>query len=88
VADFCALEGIPNPPPVVLLVDQELEKQMRTDLIITAFDKNLIPLRVAVRELQPFFPTFSDAELEAFVNQNQGSITPDALRRALGGEST
>jgi len=84
VADYARAIG-EEPVPVVVSPNQAGEDAKKLQTITLLYEKGLIPLRVAARELQPLLPTWSDAELEEWVRHQEGIATPQMVARLLGG---
>jgi hypothetical protein len=84
VADYAWAIG-EEPVPVVVSPNQIGKDAEKLQTITLLYEKGLIPLRVAARELQPFLPTWSDAELEEWVRHQEGIATPQVVARLLGG---
>ena len=53
--------------PVSVDINREYEKGLKIEGIINLFEHDLIPHAVAVREVHPFVPTMTSAEVEAFL---------------------
>jgi hypothetical protein len=81
VGDYAALRSV-NGPPVVVNVNERYRLEARFDRVGVALERDLIPRAVAVREIQPLFPTFSDDERNAFLAQ-PAAPSRGALREAL-----
>lgn len=74
VEDFAGLVGA-EPSPVSISPSKSYDEAARTQTIINLYEKNLLPLQVAANELQPFFPTWSDQELQAWVDNQTARVS-------------
>lgn len=83
VADLCAEEGL-EPVPVSVTKNRAYDAPETMRSILEAQAAGLIPFEVAARELQPFFRTYSDAELRRFVAEQTARLTPQDLQSAFG----
>jgi len=86
VADYAEATGV-DPVSVSVSPSIDIDRTDRIQVIAMLYEKGLLPLRVAARELQPFFPTWSDEELEAWLQRQEGLVTPQDVARLLGGGS-
>lgn len=74
VDDYAALVGA-KPVPVSISPSKSYDEAARVQTIINLYDKNLLPLQVAANELQPFFPTWSDSELQLWVDAQTARVS-------------
>jgi hypothetical protein len=81
--DYLSLLGLP-PVPVSVDVNREYEKAERVRFVLDLYREGLLPLGAAVRSVSAYLPTWSDAEVEAWIAEQERVITPDDFRAALG----
>lgn len=84
VADFARALG-EEPVPVVVSPSQAGKDAEKLQVITLLYEKGLIPLRVAARELQPLLPTWSDEEMAAWLERQESIVTPSQVYSLLGG---
>ncbi len=84
VADLAALVGA-EPVEVVVLPNRDYIRDQVIQGVLVLYEKGVIPLAVAAREVQPYLPTWSDEELNRWLEANKDVVTPDVLARVLGG---
>uniref|UniRef100_A0A7C5VFT7 Phage portal protein n=1 Tax=Thermus caliditerrae TaxID=1330700 RepID=A0A7C5VFT7_9DEIN len=84
VADYARALG-EEPVPVTVSPANAGRMAEVAQTVAFLYEKGLLPLRVAARELQPFFPTWSDEELEEWLQRQEGLVTPEQVARLLGG---
>ncbi len=83
-ADLARLAGF-EPVPVVVLPNRDYIREQTMDAVMRLYQAGVIPLEVAAREIQPFFGTWSDEELNAWLEEQKRVVTPEAALRLLGG---
>lgn len=74
--NYAELVGESNVENILVSVTpnrEHFKSQVMAD-ITNLFEKGLMPKSVAARELQPYFETWSDEELQDFINEPQGAI--------------
>lgn len=85
--DFAGLIGAS--PELVTITPSRIVRALELmDRIIMLFEKGLIPLHVAVKELVPMLSGTSADELLTWADEQEGrsrAVTPDLVRRILGG---
>lgn len=85
IADFANLANLPIPDGFKFAVIPNrdyVRKQVMTDIPVL-HEKGIIPLGVAAREIQPFLPTWTDEELQQWIDEQSKPLTPDQLRQSL-----
>lgn len=87
ILDYCVLIDIPanNAPPVVVSLNYEYLREIIMAGLTQAFAAGIIPLSVAAREAQVFFPTWMDEDMEAFISSREGVVDPASVQALLGG---
>lgn len=70
--------------PVGVSPNMEYIREQMLAGVALMLDKGLLPRPVAMREIQPFFPTFSDDELQRAIKEAKAFVTPEDALRALG----
>lgn len=88
VADYAALVGISDPPPVTVNINQEFTKGAITSTVIELWREGLIDFAAAVRAVSVYVPTWSSDEVEAYIQREAargqplgfvpGALTDDA----------
>lgn len=66
-ADYAALEGIREAPPVTVSISREQMRATISTQVREDYDKGVISLRMAVTALAPYYPDTSSDDLEAFI---------------------
>ncbi|HEX2865256.1 MAG TPA: hypothetical protein VHN99_11860 [Deinococcales bacterium] len=84
VSDYCALLGIPNAPNVQVSINSQMDRADKIREVINLYDKGLLSLSAAVRTISPFFPVWSDEEVEAFITANESRVTLDQFATLTG----
>lgn len=84
VADYARAVGV-EPVPVAVLPPRDLETSDRIQVVAALYRDGLVPLRVAAREIQPYLPTWSDEELEEWLQRQESIVTPSQVASLLGG---
>jgi len=84
VADLAEIVGA-EPVEVVVLPNRDYIREQVVSNAVLLYEKGLIPLAVAAREIQPFVPTWSDEELNEWIEANKDVVTPGDVARLLGG---
>ena len=84
VADLAKIVGA-EPVEVVVLPNRDYIREQVVSNAVLLYEKGLIPLAVAAREVQPFVPTWSDEELNQWLEANKDVVTPGDVARLLGG---
>jgi hypothetical protein len=74
VEDYAALIGV-EPAEVSVIPSQAYDEPARVLTIVSLYREGLLPLDVAARSLQVFFPTWSDDELNAWVEQQMAVVS-------------
>lgn len=73
-----------EPVPVGVSPNMEYIREQIIQSVVLLVDKGLLPRAVAMREVQPFFPTFSDDELQKAIDAAESFVTPEDALAALG----
>jgi hypothetical protein len=74
VEDFAPLVDA-QPAEAVVIPSQAYDEPARVQTILSLFREGLIPLQVAAANLQVFFPTWSDDDLNAWVEQQTAVVS-------------
>jgi hypothetical protein len=70
VADYAALESV-QPVPVVVTPSNEYARTERITDLINLKKESMLPARVIATELQPYYPTWDDEQLEEWVTAKE-----------------
>ena len=85
VADYARL--INREPEIVHVTPAtEYEFTEKAQWTISLYEKGIIPLSVAVREMQGFYGHWDDEEAQAWIDQQTATVSAADLRAALAGE--
>jgi len=81
VADYAELLGIPRDqaPPVSVSINQEHAREALTKQARDDYREGLITFRAAVGAVAPFYPHWSDEEVEAFILQGERPLKVGAF---------
>ena len=85
VNDYAELSGaFSEPVEIAVLPSKEHQKDENINLILMVYEKNLIPLSVAATELQPYFPTWTDEDLNTWIESQTAVVNPSDFENLLG----
>lgn len=84
VADYADAVGT-DPVPVSVVTSPALERDDHIGRIISLYKEGLIPIRVALMEIQPYLPMLTDEVLDEYARRMEGVSSPEQLARLLGG---
>jgi hypothetical protein len=79
VADYATLVGVSEQPSVSVTPSKEYDAKERIESVIALFASGLLPLNVAAREIQVFFSTWSDDELNEWVVEQSAVVRPEDI---------
>lgn len=77
VADLATELDAGDPPEVTVSINKEFEAASHIDRIVMLFDKGLLEHGAAVRAVSAYVPTWSDEEVEAFIEANREVVPPE-----------
>lgn len=75
-ADFAAALGIVETVEVTVLINREFTKASEIETVVLLYDKGLMDFSAAVRAVSVYVPTWSDAEVEAFIEAEVARLRP------------
>lgn len=75
VQDYAMELGVSEPPPVSISINKDFEAATSLDRIILLFREGLLAFDAAVRSISAYVPTWSDEEVEEFIQQ-QAEVVP------------
>lgn len=67
VADWAALEGINDPPPVTISINREQMRATVSHQVREDYFRGIVSLRMAVTAVSPYYPDTDSEEIEAFI---------------------
>lgn len=82
VEDFSDLMRI-QPEPVSITPSKEHDMKERIDTTLALREKNIIPLQVAVNAIKEYYPSWSDDDANAWIEQQSATLNPDDITRLL-----
>lgn len=85
LASYAEVADDVTPVPVSVTENLAYIRDRIMDSTLRLLTANVIPFAVAVREIQRFVPTFSEAEMHQFVQEQTARITPADFRRLAEG---
>lgn len=85
VRDYTQLVGIQDAPEAQLIGNAIGEAEARWDMAIKINEAGLASLEACARAVQDALPGWGDDELEAWLQEQQGSSGPAAIRNAIKG---
>ena len=85
VRDYSVLEDVTDPPNVVVNPNYEFMRDLVVQNTLALHGAGLIPLAIATREIQVFFPGWADEDMEAFIASREGVVDPASVQALLGG---
>lgn len=85
VKDLSTMVAGLQPVEAAVLPSKDYDEAERRATIIELYKEGLLPFEVAVTELQPFFPTWSDQRLQDFVAKRQTTVSATDALNALNG---
>ncbi len=87
VADYAELIEA-EPAPITVIVNREFTRSSVVENTINLNREGLIEFAAAVRAVSVYYPTWTDAEVEAYIASRSQVVNPEDLRAALLGEVT
>jgi len=75
-ADFAAEHGMSDPPTVTVSINKEFEAATAVDRLVKLYAEGLVDFGAAVRSVSAYVPTWGDAEVEAFIQQEEARARP------------
>ena len=86
VADYAALIGTQPEVVHVTPTDEYDNFGEKAQWTISLYEKGIIPLDVAAREMQAYYGHWDDEELQAWITRQTATVSADDLRAALNGQ--
>lgn len=74
-ADYAALEGVTNPPPVTVSISREQMRATISNQVRADYKEGVVSLRMAATALAPYYPDTSPEELEAFIEREERPLS-------------
>lgn len=87
VEDFAGLVGV-EPNTVSVTPSKEHDMKERIETTLTLREKNIIPLSVAVNAIREYFPSWSDEDANAWIDEQSATLNPDDITRLLASPPT
>jgi len=85
IADYAAIINV-QPETVFITPTAEYDFTEKAQWTISLYEKGIIPLDVAAREMQAFYGHWDDEELKAWIERQTRTVSPASLRAALAGD--
>lgn len=85
LVDYAALTGI-QPETVFVTPTVEYDFAEKAQWTISLYEKGIIPLDIAAREMQAYYGHWDDQELQEWLARQSSTISAAGLRAALAGD--
>lgn len=75
LSDYGEITGLKDPPPVTVVINREFERGSVVDQTVLLHREGLIDFGEAVRAISVYYPTWSSAAVEAFIETERARMT-------------